>query len=44
MPSGWLGFYYGESPEEMNPPADIREAINLKWYELFQKLGKEIDQ
>jgi hypothetical protein len=44
LASGWLGFYFGESPEEMNPPADIREAVNLKWYELFQKLGREIDQ
>ncbi len=42
--SGWLGFYTGESPEELNPPQDIRQAIHLEWLELFQKLGAVIDR
>ena len=41
--SGWLGFYFGESPAEMNPPADILEAIRLEWLKLFQKLGSQIN-
>ncbi len=36
--SGLLGLYYGESPAEMNPPKDVRQAINAEWYELFGRL------
>jgi hypothetical protein len=43
LASGWLGFYFGESPEEMNPPADMREAIRLEWLKLFQELGGQLN-
>ncbi len=44
LASGWLGFYFGESPEEMNPPADMLEAIRLEWLKLFQELGGQLNE
>jgi hypothetical protein len=40
--AGWIGFYWGRTPEEMKPPKTIAEAITLGWLELFQKGAPEI--
>jgi len=35
--SGWIGFYWGKTPEECRAAATIRDAIVLGWLDLFQK-------
>lgn len=39
---GWIGFYWGKTPEELRPPATIPEAITLGWLELFRQKTPEI--
>jgi hypothetical protein len=39
--SGWIGFYWGKTPEEYRPPATIADALTLGWLELFQKKANE---
>lgn len=36
--SGWIGFYWGQTPEELRKSKGIGEALTLQWLELFQKL------
>jgi hypothetical protein len=35
--TGWIGFYWGKTPDEYRPPASIGEAVTLQWLELFQR-------
>ena len=35
--TGWIGFYWGKTPEEIRPAKTIPEALTLSWLELFQK-------
>jgi hypothetical protein len=35
--AGWIGFYWGKSPEQLRQSKDIGDAIVLSWLELFQK-------
>jgi len=35
--AGWMGFYWGRTPEELSPPKTISEALTLQWLELFRK-------
>ena len=37
--SGWIGFYWGKTPEECRRSGTIADAITLRWLELFQKKG-----
>ncbi len=41
--TGWIGFYWGKTPDEYRPPKTFGEAATLQWLELFQKkrLGKQ---
>jgi len=34
---GWIGFYWGRTPEEYRPPKTIPEALTLGWLEWFEK-------
>ncbi len=34
--SGWIGFYWGQPPEELRPPTTIGNALMLAWLEYFQ--------
>ena len=34
--TGWIGFYWGKTPEEIRPAKTIPEALTLSWLELFQ--------
>lgn len=34
--AGWIGFYWGVTPEEYRPVEDIGAAMTLAWLELFQ--------
>lgn len=40
--TGWIGFYWGRTPEEIRPAKTISEAQTLSWLELFQKKRKSV--
>lgn len=40
--TGWIGFYWGKTPEELRPAKSIPEAMTLSWLELFQKKTPQI--
>jgi hypothetical protein len=40
--AGWLGFYWGQTIDELSPPPDIPAAILLSWLELFVSLRDAI--
>ncbi len=40
--TGWIGFYWGKTPDQYRPPKTIPEALTLSWLELFQKKTPEI--
>lgn len=40
--TGWIGFYWGKTPDEIRPPKTIPEALTLSWLELFRKKTSEI--
>ena len=35
--AGWIGFYWGKTPDEYRPAKTIPEAMTLSWLELFQR-------
>ncbi|NNE00990.1 MAG: cellulase family glycosylhydrolase [Pirellulaceae bacterium] len=39
---GWIGFYWGKTPEEIRPAKTIPEALTLGWLELFREKAREI--
>jgi len=38
--SGWIGFYWGKTPEECRRSGTIRDAMMWGWLDLFQKNAK----
>jgi hypothetical protein len=38
--AGWLGFYWGQPPEELRRSTTIAAALTLGWLELFQEKAK----
>ena len=40
--TGWIGFYWGKTPDEIRPAKTISEALTLSWLEFFQKKGNQI--
>ena len=42
---GWIGFYWGKTPEEYRQSKTIGDAMTLAWLELFQKRAdsRELD-
>ena len=40
--TGWIGFYWGKTPDEYRPSKTIAEAITLSWLELFQEKRSSI--
>jgi hypothetical protein len=40
--SGWIGFYWGKTPDELRPAKSVPEAITLSWLELFQEKTPQI--
>ena len=36
--AGWMGFYWGKTPEEYRKSGSIGDAIMLGWLELFQQM------
>ena len=39
--SGWIGFYWGKTPEEYRRSDIIQDALMLGWLEFFQKRAGE---
>ena len=37
--SGWVGFYWGRTPDELRASKQLADALMLGWIELFQKLN-----
>ena len=35
--AGWLGFYWGRTPDELRTSREIGDALMLAWLEMFQK-------
>ena len=42
--SGWIGFYWGKTPEECRKSNTIQDALMLGWLEVFQKRAGEIQR
>ena len=40
LAAGWVGFYWGKTPEEYRRGHSIADAITLSWLELFQRRAK----
>ena len=40
--SGWIGFYWGKTPEECRQGKTFADAITLSWLELFERRGPKI--
>ncbi len=41
---GWIGFYWGTTPEEYRQMKTIRAAFMLSWLEVFQKRTEQIQR
>ena len=40
--AGWLGFYWGNPPEQLRNSNSIADAITLQWLEFFQRRAKSM--
>ncbi|MCS7167234.1 MAG: cellulase family glycosylhydrolase [Gemmatales bacterium] len=40
--SGWIGFYWGKTPAELQRSHELTDKFTLAWLELFQKLGNSL--
>lgn len=40
--TGWIGFYWGKTPDELRSGTTIAEAITLDWLNLFQRMAKRM--
>jgi hypothetical protein len=41
---GWVGFYWGKTPEELRRSDRIEDALTLAWLELFQRKAKAMKE
>src|SRR5690606_6639242 len=42
LAAGWIGFYWGQTPEELRSGTTFGEAVTLSWLELFQEKKPQI--
>jgi hypothetical protein len=42
--AGWIGFYWGQPPEELRRSKTISDALTLGWLELFEKRAKALEK
>lgn len=40
--AGWIGFYWGRTPDELRTGTTLADAITLSWLELFQELAPQM--
>ena len=38
LASGWIGFYWGKTLQEITPPKDVFEALMKNWLEVFKAI------
>ena len=38
--AGWIGFYWGQPPEELRRSRTIGDAMTLEWLQLFEKKSR----
>jgi hypothetical protein len=38
--AGWIGFYWGKTPEELRRSKTLSDAVTLAWLELFEKKAR----
>ena len=36
--SGWLGFYWGQTPQQLRSSTQPADVLMLNWLDLFQKM------
>jgi len=39
---GWLGFYWGQTPQQLQASSQPTDALMLSWLELFQKMKSQV--
>jgi hypothetical protein len=42
--SGWLGFYWGQPPEQLRRSKAVKDALMLAWLEFFRKKGRAMKE
>ena len=42
--AGWIGFYWGKTPDELRRSDTISDALTLGWLELFEKKAKALER
>jgi hypothetical protein len=42
--SGWVGFYWGKTPQECRQSNTIQDALMLGWLEIFQKWAGQVQK
>jgi hypothetical protein len=41
--AGWIGFYWGQTPDELRRLKTIPASLTLGWLEMFEKKAKEME-
>lgn len=41
--TGWIGFYWGKTPQELRKSGTIPDALMRSWLELFEKKAKSLE-
>jgi hypothetical protein len=39
---GWIGFYWGQLPEELRQSKQMSDVLTLAWLEMFQRMAKTV--
>ncbi len=42
--AGWIGFYWGETPDQLRPPKTISAALTLGWLEFFRRHAADLQR
>ncbi len=42
--AGWIGFYWGKTPDELRRANTIPDAITLGWLEMFERKAKNLEK
>jgi hypothetical protein len=42
--TGWIGFYWGKTPDELRRSKTISDALTLGWLEFFEKKANALEK
>ena len=42
--AGWIGFYWGKTPDELRRSSEFGDVLTLAWLELFERRAKILDK